>query len=243
MNKFAYIALVLLIVSSLLGCSTQGKSEASDILDESISKMKTLNSFKETDTTVSSTKEGTSTTVLKAEYDLSAKKNHTVKTENDSVTTSYSYGGYLYTSVSEGKWQKQKVAGVGSFWLGEISKMTKNPKSVRLISACSTTYELGLDAKQQLVNIILYADVDANPKASDNPEEAATVKAVENMNASVVLTVAKDTLYLERADIEISITAMPDIGDLSLKEDIKFYDFNKPVDIVLPDAAKSASGK
>jgi outer membrane lipoprotein-sorting protein len=243
MNKVAFIALVLLIVSSLLGCNTQGKSAAGDILDKSISKMKTLSSFKETDTIVSSTKEETSITTLEAEYDLSAKKSHSVKTENDSVTTSYFYGGYLYTSVSDGKWQKEKVAGAGSFWLAEVSKMTKNPKSVRVISENSTTYELGLDVKRQLVNLMLYADVNANPKAADNPEQVATVKAVENMNGSVVLTVAKDTLYLERADIEISITAMPDIGDLSLKEDIKFYDFNKPVDIALPDAAKSASGE
>jgi len=244
MKKVACMALGLLIVSSLLGCNTQSKSVANDILNKSISKMNALGSFKETDTIVTSTKEGTSTATSKAEYDLSAKKSHTARTEgNGSVTTTYSYGGYLYASASVGEWQKQKVAGVSSYWLAEMTKMSKNPESVRVVQENSTTYELGLDVKRQLVNLWLSADVDANPKPTDNPKQAATVKAVENMNASVVLTVAKDTYYLERADVKIDIAAMPDTGDLSLKEDIKFYDFNKPVNIVLPKAAKSASGK
>lgn len=245
------IVLGLLIASSLLGCNTQGKSEASDILNKSISKMSTLSSFKETDLIVASTKEGTSTTTQKAEYDLSTKKSHAVRTEDNrsTTTTYYAYGGHQYVGMSVRgnpiQWQKLKttVTGAGAYWLTEITKMAKNPKSVRVVSENSATYELGLDAKQQLVNLMLNADVATKPKATNDPKQAATVKAVENLKATVVFAVAKDTFYLERAYIKIDIAAMPDTGDLSLKEDFRFYDFNKPVNIVLPEDAKSAGGK
>lgn len=220
--------------------------------------MNALNSFRATNTiTTSTTKEGTSKEIDKGDYDLAQKRSHVVTIgDNGRITkTFYAYGGSQYNKQGSEKWLKSKVIGAGAYWLTEITEMSKDPESARVIQENSSTYELAINVKRQLVNLFTYGSINPSPQTIKNFNKKVQAdvlnvqgladlrKAVKKMNAHSVITVTKDTFYLKRANFKIDIKAYRDTGDLSMDIDINFYDFNKPVKIVLPKDAKSASGK
>jgi hypothetical protein len=240
----AALAVILLGVAWLGGCgsSSQAAARAQQILDKSASAIATLKSVKESGSNGMKSEDSSVpdvTVTFTSEMDLSDPANtraHTVIQQGASVVDIYASGGYVYTKTASGEWQRTKAEGTSALAPRDLKEIAAGAKNVRLLSSAGGKYEVAFQVGEKAL-----ADSDLLDGAdTDTALGKQTAEALKELKMDAVYTVAKDTMYVERARLNMRMPSVVESGETTGTMKVDFTGFNEPVSIVLPESTQNA---
>lgn len=233
--------MLALVVAAVSGCEDSAasrlNSRAPGLLKQAGTALSKVSSVKETGANVMSSQDSSipyQKVTFTSEMDLSdpsKPSSHTVLSRSGNYLDVYSSGGFLFTQDQEGQWHKTASPGTSSMTPGDLIRMTEGAGNLRL-SPTAAGYRISFDVDPRTLEKL---DILAGDEAS-----AADAAGTAGLRTSALYTIARDTMLVESAKI---VMRMPDVtgeGETTGTVTVKLYDFNQPVNTVLPEAAGSA---
>lgn len=160
---------------------------------------------------------------------------HTVLQRSGNVVDVYSQGGFLFT-FQNGKWQKVKSSSTSSLTPADLVTLTEGAEKPR-VSTTSASYRVTFDVNPKTLQKL---DLLGTGAASGT---SARGGAVPGLHMSAVYTIARDTQLVQAASLDMSMPDVTGDGNTTGTLSAKLYDFNKPVNVIVPADVKSAPVK
>jgi len=160
---------------------------------------------------------------------------HTVLQRSGNVVDVYSQGGFLFT-FQNGKWQKVKSSSTSSLTPADLVTLTEGAEKPR-VSTTSASYRVTFDVNPKTLQKL---DLLGTGAASGTSAQGG---AVPGLHMSAVYTIARDTQLVQAASLDMSMPDVTGDGNTTGTLSTKLYDFNKPVNVIVPADAKSAPVK
>ena len=239
------ILCVILLVLFAVGCADMQPEQIDDLKEKIIKANMDVNSFKfksDNKMILQGPNESISMNLdIDGAMDRDAKK-LMVKGEMNMDKMSlpvetYSDGEWIYTN-NMGQWVKMKLESPDMFEMQDQAKYMVDFLKDSEIHAEEFTKD-GKEVYKVDVKPTKEALIDLAQKNAPVPLEDTGLN-IEDMfkNMQITYYINKDNYLAEKADVKYDIK----INDVLMKNDMSFemYDVNKPVDIVIPEEAKSA---
>jgi hypothetical protein len=160
---------------------------------------------------------------------------HTVLRRSGKVVDTYSQGGFLYT-FQDGKWQKVKSSSTSSLTPADLVALTEEAEKPR-VSSTSASYRVTFD-----VNAKTLDKLDLLGTGAPSGTGARGV-AVPGLRMSAVYTIARDTELVQAASLTMSMPDVTSEGNTTGTLSATLFDYNKPVNVMIPAGVKSAPVK
>jgi len=263
MRKSIVCSIVVLLAVTLLfaGCggkkdesgqstSTSGLS-AKEILEESSNKMQTVKSARAEGQYKMSTSAADASSGAEAmdfsfemEMDLSNEEQPELRMAMKGMgqdTILYMTGGYVYMEVPGQGWMKAPAGDTDSMTQtspAEIAKFAENAENLKVVSETGTSYKISFDIGQALLKEQMGSQQDMGELSPEMQKMLDDM--LKNMKMSAVFTINKKTMFIEDANIKMTLTDFPMVGDMALDMTMAFSDFNEPVSVSLPPEAANA---
>jgi len=243
---FPGLVLVCALALALLGCGTESSDPvARRVLTRAMTAMAGLKSLRESGSNELSS-ESESTPGVKLTFDSEMElasplkpTSHTVIKRGTARLDVYSLDGYLYNEVSPGQWTKSLAVGTSSMSPRDLAQIAKGATNVRVASQSAKRYEIGFDVEAgSFKNIELLTG-----SSGGSSVPADTAEALEELQMSAVYTISKASHYVEKVETTMIVPSSTTADEASGTMTVTFLDFNKPVKIELPVAAKAATEK
>lgn len=269
MKKLALCSLVLLLLAAVVfagcgsnkddtsGSKSSGDLSAKQIIEESSKQMQTVKSVKaegtynmSTSGSSPSTESTTGTTSGDMEFNFEMEMNLSdpakpemkmVMTGTGTDTIMYMTGGYAYTEVEGQGWVKAPVGDSGSVSQAspaEIAKFADNAENLRIVSESGNKYVISFDISDEMIKEQMESEQDMSELSKEM--QGIYEDMLKNMKMSAIFTIDKQTMYINKAIINMSVKDFPMVGDMTLDMTMKFKDFNEPVTVSLPAEAANA---
>lgn len=258
MRKGLIVLLVVLLacaVALAAGCGSkkETKSDAQKILEQSQEKMSAVDSLKMTGSMVVNTP-GAETKQETAELSMDVKmispedvEGHMVVKGSDGEQTDvYVSGGYVYTKDPASGWYKQKADEFGSMSSGmmtpkDLEELNKYAENITMTES-GNEYKLSFDIGPEYFEKALGATTDQTTQTVPGSKEIEEMmkSLIKGIQMSLTYTIDKSTMLAGSAKLKVTMKDVPMMGDLSIAMDMTFSDYNAPVQVALPEEAKSA---
>ncbi|MBN1289237.1 MAG: hypothetical protein JXA49_06340 [Actinobacteria bacterium] len=250
---------VLLLLSVLLvsgavvpGCGKNDKEpeELQGIIEKSNRKMQVVKTFNldfksVLDAPVISKEKEKLDMVVSADIgDRNNPKYHIRFSGMGTESEAYSIDDYAYAFVPEKGWLKSLTTEVRDlmnvFQLSpsELDKLTGNAKNLELKDETDESYVISFEVGPKFFEqAILNQDIvdELGPEVKYMIEEMSKRTSID-----AVITIDKETMLVDEVDLEMYVEDVELLGDINLAIKAVFSNYNKPVDIALPEAAANA---
>jgi len=120
----------------------------------------------------------------------------------------------------------------------EIAKFAENAENLKVVSETGTSYKISFDIGQALLKEQMGSQQDMGELSPEMQKMLDDM--LKNMKMSAVFTINKKTMFIEDANIKMTLTDFPMVGDMALDMTMAFSDFNEPVSVSLPPEAANA---
>jgi uncharacterized protein involved in high-affinity Fe2+ transport len=258
MRKGLIVLLVVLLacaVALAAGCGEkkETKSDAQKILEQSQQKMSAVDSLKMTGSMVIKTP-GAETKEETVDLSMEAKmvspedvEGHMVMKDSSGAQTDvYMSGGYVYTNDPASGWYKQKMDAAGGVSSGmmtpkDLEELNKYAENITMTET-GNEYKLSFDIGPEYFEKALGASTDQSTQTTPGSKELEEMmkSLIKGIQMSLTYTIDKSTMLAKSAKINMTMKDAPMMGDISIAMDMAFSDYNAPVQVALPEEAKSA---
>jgi hypothetical protein len=233
----------LLLLSSILlpGCgSTAGDPRAQKLLKDATRKMASVKSLKEAGVNDMRSGDGAippEKVTFESEMELSDPSkpaSHTVLQRGAQKVDVYTAGGFLY-SEADGKWVKSPVKGTSSVTPSDISVLAAGAEKAK-VAGSGGAYRVSFDVSSKALE-----ELDLFGSGASASEGSAPAGSAAELKMSATYTISRDTMLVEKVVMVLSIPDVTGSGTTRGVITVNFKDIDQPVDVALPEAAKSAT--
>ncbi len=241
MRKFTapITVLLLLVVLALAGC---GGEPAGEILDKSIRTMEQVKSLK-MNVDVTNEEDGQKqeesyeAVLVRSDKNPDA-YNMMLAVDIPSIEDKvYFVDGYQYVKIS-GDWYKAPVEQEATMGLGQFEQLEEMSEEMKVTSESGDSWTLSFDLSAEFIEDAMMEGTEGMDAMGSEFDEMLQ-SLVENTNIGGELEIAKSTYYLEIMKTTMS-AGIEDFGSFSMDATSRFSDFNKDLDVELPEDAKNA---
>lgn len=160
---------------------------------------------------------------------------HTVMRQGTNTVEVYSAGGFTYTrklkgTADEGRWVKTPGKESSPLVPGDLQALSADAEHVRFAGETAGKYTISFDvAKKSLQNSRIFS-------AGGGESQASSPGAVEGLHMKATYIIARDTMLIMEAAIELRMPDATDTGWTTGTMKLTFKDYGRPVSIIVPAA-------